>query len=49
MSVFGIDIARPNMLSTLLSRLTFRPWIRRRRIDVRDLGPYLRRDLGIDD
>jgi hypothetical protein len=49
MSVLGIEIAHPTALSRLLSRLTFRPWQRRRPIDVRDLGAYLRRDIGIDD
>lgn len=49
MSTLGIEIARPTAFSRLLSRLTFRPWQRRRSIDVRDLGPYLRRDIGIDD
>lgn len=49
MSVLGIENARPTAFSRLLSRLTFRPWQRRRRVDVRDLGTYLRRDIGIDD
>jgi hypothetical protein len=49
MSVLGIDLARPTRLSRLLARLTFRPWVRRRRTDVRELSLHLRRDLGIDD
>jgi hypothetical protein len=49
MSVLGIELARPSIVSRLLARLAFRPWQRSRRTDIRDLGAYLRRDIGIDD
>lgn len=48
MTLISLEHARPDLVSRLLSRLVFRAWPQKRRIDVRDLNDYLRRDIGID-
>lgn len=48
MSLLGIELTRPPDLARLVHALRFRPWQRRRPVDVRQLSAYLRRDIGID-